>query len=64
MRLSLFPEIKEDVLRHLYDWNKKAETTLRRWMKKLSVEFFREGFEKLVLYWRKCVENCGDYVEK
>jgi hypothetical protein len=33
-------------------------------MKKQSVLFFRNGFEKLVRCQQKCVVNGGDYAEK
>jgi hypothetical protein len=33
-------------------------------MKKQSVEFFFDGFEKLVHRWWTCVENGGDYMEQ
>lgn len=33
-------------------------------MKKQSVEFFCDGFEKLVHRWWNCVENSGDYMEQ
>jgi len=33
-------------------------------MMKQIMEFFRDGFEKLVHLWQKCVENGGDYVER
>lgn len=37
---------------------------VRTWIKKQSVEFFHEGFEKLVHRWHKSEENSGNYVEK
>jgi histone-lysine N-methyltransferase SETMAR len=60
----LFPKMNEDLRGHLYDSNKEAEKNVKTWMTKQSVEFFRDGFEKLVHRWQKCVENGGDYVEK
>jgi hypothetical protein len=60
----LSPKMKEYLCGHLHDSGEEVERTLRTWMKKHSVEFFRDGFEKLVHYWQKCMENGGDYVEK
>lgn len=45
------------------DSNQEVERIASVWMNKKSVEFFHDGFEKLVSV-GKCVENAGDYVEK
>jgi len=34
------------------------------WIKQRIPEFFIDGMRKLVLYWEKCIERQGDYVEK
>jgi hypothetical protein len=48
---------------HLYDSNNEVERTVRTWIKKQSVEFFHDGFEKLVHHWHKSEENSGNYVK-
>jgi hypothetical protein len=55
--------MNEDLRAYLYDSNEDVERS-QDWIKKQSVAFFRDGFEKLVHHWWKCVENGGDYVEK
>jgi hypothetical protein len=59
-----FPDLKETPRGHVYVSNEGVERYVRTWMKKQIVEFFCDGFEKLVCLWQKCVENGGDYVEK
>jgi hypothetical protein len=53
--IHLFPEMTEGLREHLCDSNEDMERTVRTWMKKQSVEFFRDGSEKLVHRWQKCV---------
>jgi hypothetical protein len=60
----LSPKMKEDLHGHLYGSNEVVERTVRKWMKKLSVDFFHDGFYKLVRCWQNCVENCSEYMEK
>jgi hypothetical protein len=64
MGLTPFPKMKEGLHGHLYDSNEEVERIVRTWMKKEIVEFFHDGFQKLVHRWKNCVENGGDYVEK
>ena len=60
--LHLLPKIKKVIRGHLCASDEAVEGTIMTLMKKHSVEFFSNGFEELVLRWRKCVENGGDYV--
>jgi len=48
----------------MYVSNEGVERSVRTWMKKQIVEFFRDGFEKLVHLWRNSVEISRDYVGK
>jgi hypothetical protein len=38
----------------------------RRWVRRFKnkTPFFKDGFQKLVQRWRKCVVVSGDFVEK
>ncbi|GFG30270.1 hypothetical protein Cfor_04429 [Coptotermes formosanus] len=47
--------MKEELCGHLQDSNEEVERTIRTWMKKQSLEFFHNSFEKLVHCWQKCV---------
>jgi hypothetical protein len=60
----LFPKMKEDLCGYLCDSDEEVERIVRTWMKKQSVGFFRDSFQKLVHHWKKGVENGGDCVEK
>lgn len=60
----LFPKMKEDFHGYLYDSNNEVERKVRTWIKKQRVEFFHDGFEKLVHCWHKSEENGGNYIEK
>lgn len=60
---TFIPKIKEDLSGYLHNPNKELERTVRTWMKKQSVEFFCDSFEKLVQHWQR-FGNGGDYVER
>jgi len=62
--VHLFPKTKEDLHGHVCDFIEEVERAVRTWMKKPSLEFLHDGFQKLLLHWRKCWENNVDYVEK
>ena len=42
----------------------KVKSALRKWFQKQNTSFFKDGFQKLVQRWRKCIEVHGDFVEK
>jgi hypothetical protein len=54
--------MKEDLHGYMCDSTEEAERADSTWVKKQSVEFLDDSFEKLFHCWRKCVENDGDYV--
>uniref|UniRef100_A0A803TSH8 Mos1 transposase HTH domain-containing protein n=1 Tax=Anolis carolinensis TaxID=28377 RepID=A0A803TSH8_ANOCA len=60
----LFPIMKEDLREHHYASDEDVEITVRRWLWKQSVDFFRDSFRKLVHRWQKCIQLSGDYMEK
>ena len=41
------------------NWGKQVSKTKHQFF-----FFFKDGFQKLVQRWRKCIEVRGDYVEK
>jgi hypothetical protein len=41
-----------------------AKTAVRRWFRAQPVEFYNSSISKLVVRWDKCLNRCGDYVEK
>jgi hypothetical protein len=45
-----FPKMKEYLHVHLYDSNKELERIVWTWMKKTSMEFFRDGFENSSIF--------------
>jgi hypothetical protein len=50
----ILTKMKEDLCGCLYDSNEEDERIVRTWMKKQGVEFFCDGFHKLVHCWKKC----------
>lgn len=56
--------MQEDLIEHPYDSSEEVEKSVRTWMKKQSVEFCCDIFQKLIHRWQKCVQNGGDYVDK
>jgi len=41
-----------------------VKSAVTKWFQKQNTNFFKEGFEKLVQRWQKCIEARGDFVEK
>jgi hypothetical protein len=39
-----------------------VESALRKWLKKNK--FLKDGFQKLVQRWQKCIEVRGDFMDK
>jgi len=37
---------------------------VKQWATSTRAEFYERGVQALVLRWRKCIANGGDYVEK
>jgi hypothetical protein len=59
----LSPKMKE-LRGQKYASNEEVKRTVKTWLRKQSVEFFRDGFTKFVSHWWKCVQLGGNYVEK
>uniref|UniRef100_G1KYT3 Histone-lysine N-methyltransferase SETMAR n=1 Tax=Anolis carolinensis TaxID=28377 RepID=G1KYT3_ANOCA len=60
----LFPIMKENLWGHYNASDEDVERTVRCWLRKKSVDFFCDGFRKLVHRWQKCIQLSGKYVEK
>ena len=58
----LFPKLKE--LEEHFSCDEEVKSALRKWFQKQSTDFFKDGFQKLVQRWWKCIEVRGDFVEK
>jgi len=42
----------------------KVKSAVRKWFQKQNTNFPKDGFQKLVQRWRKCIEVRDDSVEK
>ena len=42
----------------------EVKSAVRKWLQKQNTIFFKDGFQKLVHCWRKCIEVRDDFVEK
>ena len=40
------------------------KSAVRELFQKLNTNFFKDGFQKVVQRWRKCIEVRGDFVQK
>jgi hypothetical protein len=60
----LFPKLKDDIRGQNFSSDKEAKAAVRRWFWEKEKYFFKNGIQKLVECWQKCIEFVGDYVEK
>ena len=60
----LFPKLKEHLKGLCFSCDEKVRPAVRKWFQKQNTNFFKDGFQKLVQRWRKCIEVRGDFVEK
>jgi len=58
----LFPKLKEHLKR--FSCDEELKSAVRRWFQKQNTDFFKDGSQKLVQHWWKCIEVHGDFVEK
>jgi len=42
----------------------KVKSAVRKLFQKQNTNLFKDGFQKLVQHWRRCIEVRGDFVEK
>ena len=60
----LFPKLKEHLKGQRFSCEEEIKSAVRKWFQKQNTNFFKDGFQKLVQRWRKCIEVPGDFVEK
>jgi len=60
----LFPKLKEHLKGQRFSCDKEVKSAVRKWFQKQNTNFFKDGFQKLVQHWWKCIEVHGDFVEK
>jgi histone-lysine N-methyltransferase SETMAR len=44
--------------------DEEVKSAVRKFFREQNSEFYKNGFQKLVYCWHKCIEVEGDYVEK
>jgi len=42
----------------------KVKSAVRKWFQKQNTIFLKDGYQKLVQHWWKCIEVRRDFVEK
>jgi histone-lysine N-methyltransferase SETMAR len=60
----LFPKLKEHLKGQRYTSDEEVKAAVLLWCRSQSADFYRDGINKLVHRWKKCVDVAGDYVEK
>ena len=60
----LFPKLKEHLKGQRFSCDEEVKSAVRKWFQKQNTNFFKDGFQKLVWQWQKCIEVHGDFVEK
>jgi histone-lysine N-methyltransferase SETMAR len=60
----LFPKLKEHLKGQCFSFHEAVKSAVRKWFQKQNTNFLKDGFQKLVQRWCKCIEVRGDFVEK
>ena len=60
----LFPKLKEHLKGQRFSSDEEVKSAVRKWFRKQNTIFCKDGFQKLVPRWRKCIEVRCDFVEK
>jgi len=60
----LLPKLKEHLKSQHFSCDEEVKSAVSKWFQKQNTYFFKDGFQKLVQRWRKCIEVRGDYVEQ
>jgi histone-lysine N-methyltransferase SETMAR len=59
----LFPKLKEHLKGQRFSCGKEVQSAVRKWFQKQNTNFLKDGFQKLLQRWRKCIEVRGDFIE-
>jgi hypothetical protein len=60
----LFGPLKHHLSGERFPDDDAVEIAVRAWFQQQRKEFYAAGFQRLVKRWDKCLNLCGDYVEK
>jgi histone-lysine N-methyltransferase SETMAR len=60
----LFPKLKEHLKGHRFSPDELVNSAVRKWFQKRNTNFFKDGFQKRVQGWGKCITVRDDFVEK
>jgi histone-lysine N-methyltransferase SETMAR len=60
----LFPKLTEHLRGQHFGSDEEVKSAVRNFFVNKTQEFHKNGFQKLVYRWCKCIEVEGDYVEK
>ena len=60
----VFGPLKKFLAGQRFTCNDEAKTAVRRWFHSHPDELYNRGISNLALRWDKCLNRCGDYVEK
>jgi hypothetical protein len=60
----LFPKLNKDLKHQNLNSDEEAKAAVHQWFPEKEKDLFKNGIEKLVECWQKCIEVGGDYVEK
>jgi hypothetical protein len=60
----LFPKPNKDLKGQKLSSDEEANAAVHQWFLEKEKELLKNGIQKLVECWQKCIEVRGDYVEK
>ena len=60
----LFPKLKQHLKSQCFSCDEEVKSAVRKWFQKQNTNLCKDGFQKLVQRWWKCIEVHGDFVEK
>ena len=62
--LFLFPKVKDYLKGNRYETDEDVKNAVFSWCRDKTADFFADGIQQVVRWWRLCIERDGDYVEK
>ena len=60
----LFPKLKDCLKGNRYQRDEDVKNAVLSWCRDKTSDFFADGIQQVVCWWRLCMERDGDYVEK